>query len=90
LHFSGADLELHLALARATGNPIAIKVNDIIKCILGASMDRIVRSLGVNDGLSYHRRILDAIKERNAPLAESLKEEHLLRIIRRLKTEEGS
>jgi GntR family transcriptional regulator, transcriptional repressor for pyruvate dehydrogenase complex len=86
--FARADLEFHLALARATGNPIIIKVNDIIKSILSASMDRIVSSLGVSDGLAYHRRILDAIKAHKADLAESLMEEHLLRTIRRLKTEE--
>lgn len=86
--FARADLDFHLALARATGNPIVIKVNDIIKSVLSASMDRIVSSLGVNDGLSYHRRILDAIKARNAGLAESLMEEHVLRTIRRLKSAE--
>jgi GntR family transcriptional repressor for pyruvate dehydrogenase complex len=86
--FARADLEFHLALARATGNPIVIKVNDIIKSILSASMDRIVSSLGVSDGLSYHRRILDAIKAHKVGLAESLMEEHLLRTIRRLKAEE--
>jgi len=86
--FARADLEFHLALARATGNPIVIKVNDIIKSILSASMDRIVSSLGVSDGLSYHRRILDAIKTHKVGLAESLMGEHLLRTIRRLKAEE--
>jgi GntR family transcriptional repressor for pyruvate dehydrogenase complex len=86
--FARADLDFHLALARATGNPIVIKVNDIIKSILSASMDKVVLSLGVSDGLSYHRRILDAIQARNAGLAESLMEEHILRTIRRLKTGE--
>jgi DNA-binding GntR family transcriptional regulator len=52
-------------------------------------MDRIVSSLGVDDGLAYHRRILNAIKARNAGLAESLMEEHVLRTIRRLKQKEG-
>jgi len=86
--FARADLDFHLALARATGNPIVIKINDIIKSVLGASMDRIVASLGVSDGLSYHRRILAAVKARRPALAESLMEEHLLRTIRRLKTTE--
>ncbi len=86
--FARADLDFHLALAHATGNPIVIKVNDIIKSVLSASMDRIVRSLGVRDGLSYHRRILDAIKARNPGLAESLMEAHVLRTIQRLKTAE--
>jgi len=82
--FARADLDFHLALARATGNPIVIKVNDIIRNILSVSMDKIVLSLGVSDGLSYHRRILDAIKAHDAGLAESLMEEHILKTIKRL------
>ena len=51
-------------------------------------MDRIVLFQGVSDGLSYHRRILDAIKAHDAGLAESLMEEHILRTIKRLQAEE--
>jgi GntR family transcriptional repressor for pyruvate dehydrogenase complex len=83
--FARADLDFHLALARATGNPIVIKVNNVIRSILSASMDRIVGSLGVRDGLAYHRRILNAVKARKSGLAETLMEEHLRRTIRRLK-----
>jgi GntR family transcriptional repressor for pyruvate dehydrogenase complex len=86
--FARADLDFHLALARATGNPIVIKVNDIIKSVLGSSMERIVRALGVRDGLDYHRRILAAVKARNPRRAEALMEEHLLRTIRRLQADE--
>jgi GntR family transcriptional repressor for pyruvate dehydrogenase complex len=86
--FARADLDFHLALARATGNPIVIKVNDIIKSVLSASMDRVVSALGVRDGLSYHRRILDAIRAHDPGRAESLMEEHVLRTITRLKAKE--
>jgi len=86
--FARADLDFHLALARATGNPIVIKVNDIIRNILSVSMDEVVLALGVSDGLSFHRRILDAIKAGNAVLAESLMDEHILKTIKRLKAEE--
>jgi GntR family transcriptional repressor for pyruvate dehydrogenase complex len=86
--FAQADLDFHLALAKATGNPIIIKVNNIIKSVLSASMDRIVSALGVRDGLLYHRRILDAIRAHDAGSAESHMEEHLLRTIRRLKSAE--
>ncbi len=85
--FARADLDFHLALARATGNPIVIKVNDVIRNILSASMDEIVLTLGVSDGLSYHRRILDAIKAHDAGLAESLMEEHIVKTVKRLQTE---
>jgi GntR family transcriptional repressor for pyruvate dehydrogenase complex len=86
--FARADLDFHLALARATGNPVVIKVNDIIRSVLSVSMDRIVGDLGVRDGLAYHRRILNAVRARKPGLAESLMEEHLQRTIRRLKAKE--
>jgi GntR family transcriptional repressor for pyruvate dehydrogenase complex len=85
--FASADLEFHLELAKATGNPIIIKINDFIKTLLGVSMDDIVFNLGVVDGLHYHRKILDAIKARDAELAQSLMKDHIFRTIDRLKKE---
>jgi GntR family transcriptional repressor for pyruvate dehydrogenase complex len=88
--FAQADLSFHLALAKATGNPVVIKVNAVITDILKVSMYAIVGSLGSRDGLYYHRRILDAIEDRDEPRAESLMEEHVERTIRRLKRKRGA
>jgi GntR family transcriptional repressor for pyruvate dehydrogenase complex len=85
--FADADLSFHLLVAKATGNPIVMKVNAIIADILKDSMYGIVESLGPRDGLYYHRKILDAIIDRNVPLAENLMEEHVERTIQRLKSE---
>ena len=87
--FAQADLSFHLALAKATGNPVVVKVNAVITDILKVSMYGIVDLLGTKDGLNYHRRILDAIKAQDGPLAESLMEEHVERTIRRLKYKRG-
>jgi GntR family transcriptional repressor for pyruvate dehydrogenase complex len=83
--FAQADLSFHLALAKATGNPVIIKVNAVITNILRISMYGIVDALGTRDGLTYHRKILDAITAGNGPRAESLMEEHVARTIYRLK-----
>ncbi len=83
--FAQADLSFHLALARATANPVVIKVNAVITDILKVSMYGIVDSLGTKDGLYYHRKILDAIKARKGSRAESLMAEHVERTIQRLK-----
>ncbi len=85
--FASADLDFHLELAKATRNPIIIKINDFIKTLLCFSMDDIVFNLGVADGLFFHREILDAIKARDAELAQSLMKEHIFRTIERLKLE---
>ncbi len=87
--FAQADLNFHLALAKATGNPVVRKVTAVITDILKVSMYGIVDSLGTKDGLYYHRRILDAIKAGDGPKAESLMEEHVERTIQRLKSKVG-
>ncbi len=87
--FAQADLSFHLALARATANPVVIKVNAVITDILKVSMYGIVDSLGTKDGLYYHRKILDAIKARKGSRAESLMAEHVERTVLRLKRKQA-
>lgn len=83
--FAQADLEFHLALARASKNPVLVKVNSVIRDVLSASWEEIVIALGTRDGLNYHHRILEAIKRRDAVAAVALMEEHVTRTIDRLK-----
>ncbi len=52
-------------------------------------MENIVSTLGVEDGLHYHRLIIDAILARDAQAAESIMQEHVDRTIVRLKAEAG-
>lgn len=85
--FARADLEFHLILARISRNPILIKVNGIILDLLSASMESIVTALGTRDGLHYHQRIIEAVKERDAAKTEALIEEHIVRTIQRLRVE---
>ncbi len=87
--FSRADLEFHLVLAKATGNPVIIKVNNVLRSILEVSMENIVSTLGMEDGLHYHRLIIDAIRNRDVQAAESIMQEHVDRTIVRLKAEGG-
>jgi GntR family transcriptional regulator, transcriptional repressor for pyruvate dehydrogenase complex len=83
--FARADLEFHLALARASKNPVLVKVNSVIRDVLSASWEEIVHALGTHDGLHYHVRIFEALKARDAHEAVSLMEEHIARTITRLK-----
>jgi GntR family transcriptional repressor for pyruvate dehydrogenase complex len=87
--FARADLEFHLVLAKATGNPVLIKVNNVLRSILEVSMENIVRVLGTQDGLHYHRLIMEAIRARNAESAENVMQEHIVRTIERLKATAG-
>jgi DNA-binding FadR family transcriptional regulator len=87
--FARADLEFHLVLAKATGNPVIIKVNNVLRSILEISMENIVSTLRMVDGLHYHRLIIDAISAHDAQTAESIMQEHVDRTIVRLKVEGG-
>ncbi|MDR1315775.1 MAG: FadR family transcriptional regulator [Spirochaetales bacterium] len=87
--FAEADLDFHLAVAKAAKNPIFIKVNSIIKSTLSASMTGIVQALGPRDGLLYHKKILDAIRARDTKEAVRLMDEHVVRTIERLQAGRG-
>jgi DNA-binding GntR family transcriptional regulator len=52
-------------------------------------MENIVRTLGIQDGIDYHQRIMDAIERRDSGLAERLMEEHVVRTIERLMNEKS-
>ncbi len=87
--FSHADLEFHLVLAKATANPVLIKVNNVLRTILEVSMENIVDTLGMEDGLHFHRLLIDAVRARDVKAAESIMQEHVDRTIVRLKAEGG-
>ena len=88
--FARADLEFHLVVAKATGNSVLIKVNNVLRSVLSVSMENIVSTLGMRDGLHYHRLLIEAVRSRNAPEAERLMEEHVVGTIERLRSEAGS
>jgi GntR family transcriptional repressor for pyruvate dehydrogenase complex len=72
-----ADLAFHYRLALITRNPIIIKVYDLLNDILSTAMKDIVRLLGRKIGLTYHRKIIDALKRGDKGECESLMEEHI-------------
>ncbi len=65
------DLEFHLLIAKATGNPILIKTYEIFADIYRAGLAEIVTKYGVDSGLIYHRHILEAIAGRNPEMART-------------------
>ncbi|MBK5243098.1 FadR/GntR family transcriptional regulator [Clostridium sp.] len=79
--FATEDLNFHMALAETTKNSLVIKVNYIIKDILSASMSAIVRNLGVDDGLYYHKLIIEAIKERDMEKVKRTLKDHIVTTI---------
>ncbi|HAA25445.1 MAG TPA: FadR family transcriptional regulator [Ruminiclostridium sp.] len=75
--FAAADLNFHVAIAMATHNSVIIKVNAIIHDMLKKIMEEIVDITGYEGGLYYHRRILEAIKNRDENAAVKTMREHI-------------
>jgi len=72
-----ADHRFHYRIAQIAHNPIITKVSGIINDILSVAMVDIVKLLGCEIGLRYHRQLLDALKNRDKATCESLMDAHI-------------
>jgi GntR family transcriptional repressor for pyruvate dehydrogenase complex len=76
-----ADLDFHLALAEAAGNPIVLSLIDSIVGLLREQRLRIFRVEGGPDrGQQHHRRILEAIQRRDPQGARAAMQSHLAQV----------
>jgi GntR family transcriptional repressor for pyruvate dehydrogenase complex len=75
--FSKYDSKFHLLIALETHNAALIKVYTIINDMMEMEMIDTVDIVGLEDGLYYHKRILDAIEARDADLSAKCMLEHL-------------
>ena len=76
-----ADLDFHLALAEAAENPLILALIDSIVGLLREQRSRIFElDGGPERGQFHHKRILQAIEERNADAARSAMKAHLEQI----------
>lgn len=72
------DLEFHLAICRASKNPMLFQFENIAQTLLYAAMKTtILIPNALRVAMEYHERILQAIENRDALLAETLLKEHL-------------
>jgi GntR family transcriptional regulator, transcriptional repressor for pyruvate dehydrogenase complex len=79
--FIEADLDFHLALAEAAGNPIVLSLIDSIVGLLREQRLRIFRiGGGPERGQFHHRRILDAVKRHDPQGARVAMQAHLSQV----------
>lgn len=76
-----ADLDFHLALAEAAGNPIILSLLD---SIVGLLREQRMRIFAVNGGPErgqfHHKRILAAVERRDPDAARELMRDHLRQV----------
>jgi len=75
------DTEFDYSIATASGNSIVLKVLDVVMDMLRETRSRSLQSQGRPEkSLAGHRRILGAIKRRDAPAAEEAMRQHISNI----------
>ena len=76
-----ADLDFHLAMAEAAGNPLVLSLLDSIVGLLREQRLRIFRvDGGPERGQFHHKRILEAIERRSPEAARELMRAHLQQV----------
>lgn len=71
------DSQLHYTIAIASANPLIIKTYEIIKDIYSLTLAQIVKDVGADAGIKYHRRIVEAIAAGDAAAARENMRSHL-------------
>lgn len=77
--FAEADLRFHMIIVNGCNNSLVIKVMSIIQDILGYYQHRANQTIGPQSGVSEHKRILEAIREKDGELAGLLMKRHIQR-----------
>lgn len=77
--FADADLAFHMIIVNGCNNSLVIKVMGIIQDILGYYQQQANQTIGSQSGVLEHRRILEAIREKDGELAGLLMKRHIQR-----------
>jgi GntR family transcriptional repressor for pyruvate dehydrogenase complex len=80
--FVEADLDFHLALAEAVGNPLILSLLDSIVGLLRAQRTRIFKVHGGPErGQTHHKRILAAVEKGDSEKARDAMRAHLKQVL---------
>ncbi|GHU09706.1 hypothetical protein FACS1894158_19080 [Betaproteobacteria bacterium] len=75
--FSLADFHFHRTIARATGNTFIARISELLTNVLINHLAHLNKSIGSNNGLNYHKLILDAVKSNDKELAVLIMRRHI-------------
>jgi GntR family transcriptional repressor for pyruvate dehydrogenase complex len=75
--YAKADHQFHYRIAQISRNPIIVKVYQIINEIMSVAMVDIVKLLGHDIGIKYHRAIIEALKRGDKAECEAVMDEHI-------------
>ena len=75
--YSEADNKFHIIIGKGTKNAMFTKLTDILSKLLLFYQKETFKRIGIKNSLEEHRRILDAIEDRDAELAVLLMKRHI-------------
>lgn len=75
--FSKADLDFHFQIAQITRNTLIIKTMSILRDVLESSMNEVIYKTGFENGIFYHREIINAFEAKDESRAASVMKEHI-------------
>lgn len=96
--FAACDLEFHMLLARSTGNQAVIFLEKQMQEVMSEQMSEVMGEHGIEYGIDGHRKIIEALRRRDARGAHQKMFVHVDRgmrryeeyiLERRMKSEEG-
>ena len=71
------DCRFHRMLTTIVGNQLVTQLHYLLRDILKETMRKITLKIGRDNGIEYHRRIIEAIEARDAEKARKLMNDHL-------------
>ena len=75
--FADDDIAFHMTIAKSTGNSLIIATYELLNDILSSAMMHTVRSLGMEIGIPYHRKLVQAIEAHDEHSAIVTMKEHM-------------
>lgn len=79
--FSQADTDYHIVLAQATHNPLFLTLLMPITHLLRQIQRRASHSGGIDDAISYHAAIIEAVRARDPQRSMELMRAHLISVL---------
>ncbi len=84
--YVNTDLEFHKLICACTQNTLALQIYNSYENLLIPSILHTTEAIGVQNGLKYHRLILDAIQSRDPEKARAAMQEHMESNLKRFKS----
>lgn len=88
--FTSADIRFHLAIAKASGNPVLEGVLVNIRSLMQTWTKKVLQGhVDLNESLALHLPILSALKDRNPVAAEEAMGNHMVEAVKNLRQVTG-